>query len=56
MYMCVCQGEQAKNDHARQIMTKILDEATWINTHQLPVILHQRIALTQLLATLFVCL
>jgi len=31
-------GEQAKNSHAREIMMKILDGATWINVHQLPVI------------------
>lgn len=32
-----CTGsEQAKNNHAREIMSKILDGATWINIHQLP--------------------
>jgi len=34
---CRVSAEQAKNDYARQIMTKILDTATWINIHQLPV-------------------
>lgn len=33
----VCTGtEQAKNEHALKIMNKILDNATWLNTHWLP--------------------
>ncbi|XP_063446169.1 uncharacterized protein LOC134725866 [Mytilus trossulus] len=33
----VCTGtEEAKNEHALKIMNKILDNATWLNTHWLP--------------------
>jgi len=37
--LCILSGEQAKNIHAQQIMSKVLDGATWINIHQLPVML-----------------
>jgi len=37
--LCILSGEQAKNTHAQQIMSKVLDGATWINIHQLPVML-----------------
>ena len=40
-------GEQAKNDHAAEIINRILDQSAWINIHMLPVSLFKKKSIEQ---------